>query len=394
VKGIVHAARTPYWRFADSRKEHFPVSFFDDDDQPTRTSRTPRPRRAAARAAAGAGGPSDHQQLLIRRAVALGVLVLLLILIVIGFNSCRSNARKTALRDYNQQVATLARESDDQVSKPLFDLLQSNQNRSPVALETQINQYRVVAEDQANRARNLDVPGQMVGAQRHLTTVLDFRAEALARTADQIRAALGSAAAAQTATNEIAGQMQKLLASDVIFSQRVAPLIKQELDANGVTGQTVASSKFLPNLGWLNPGTVAARIGGQGGGAGQPTTPGPHGHGLVSVAAGGVTLQPAPAVNRVAAGTDTTFTVTFQNQGASDENDVKVSIRISGAGNPITVNKTVPQTKAGATSEVQIPLGQSPPIGTPVTVRVLVGKVPGEQKTDNNRQTYTVLFTR
>jgi hypothetical protein len=370
------------------------VSFFDDDDPPTRTTRTPRPRRSAARAAAGAGGPSDHQQLLIRRAVALGVFVLILILVVVGFNSCRSSARKNALRDYNQQVSVLVRESDDQVSKPFFDLLQGDQSRSPVALETQINQYRVVAEEQANRGRNLDVPGEMVGAQRHLTTVLDFRAEALATIADQIRTALGSADAAEPATNRIAGQMQKLLASDVIYSQRVAPLIKEQLDANQVTGQTIASSKFLPNLGWLDPGTVAARIGGQGGGATQATTPGPHGHGLVSTSVGDVTLQPTPAVNRVPAGTDTTFTVSFQNQGASDENDVKVSIRITGAGDPITVNKTVPQTKAGATAEVAVPLGQSPPIGTPVTVRVTINKVPGEQKTDNNRGTYTVLFTR
>jgi hypothetical protein len=372
------------------------VSFFDDDDQPTRTSRVPRPRRAPGRARAGGsgGGPSDSQQLLIRRAVALGVLVLLLILIVIGFNSCQSNARKNSLRDYNNNVAALARESDEQVSKPLFDLLQSDQNRSPVTMETQINQYRVVADEQATRARGLSVPGQMAGAQRDLTLALDFRSEALAAIADQIRTALGSASAAEPATNQIAGQMQKLLASDVVFSQRVAPLIKQELDKNGVTGQTIASSKFLPNLGWLNPGTVAARIGGQGGGANQATTPGPHGHGLISTGVGSVTLQPSPAVNRVPAGTDTTFTVTFQNQGASDENDVKVSVKIVGAAKPITVNKTVPQTKAGAQAVVNIPLGQAPPIGTPVTVHVTIAKVPGEQKTDNNKGTYTVLFTR
>jgi hypothetical protein len=374
------------------------VSFFDDDDPPTRTSRAPRPRRAAARPAGG-GGPvrgSEQQQLLVRRAVALGVLVLLLILIVIGFNSCRSSAKKNALRDYNGQVATIVQESNDRVSKPLFDLLQSqsSQDRSPVELEAQINQHRVVADDLAKRARALDVPGEMVDPQRDLVMLLDFRKEALGAIADKIRTALGSADAADTATNQIAGQMQKLLASDVVYSQRVAPLIKEELDANGVTGQTIAASKFLPNLGWLNPVTVAARIGGSAGGASQSATPGPHGHGLVSVAVGDVTLQPQPAVNRIPAGTSTAFRVTFQNQGASDENNVKVSIRISGAGNPITVNKTVPQTKAGATAEVEIPLGQSPPIGTPVTIRVAVGKVPGEQKTDNNTQTYTALFTR
>ena len=107
-----------------------------------------------------------------------------------------------------------------------------------------------------------------------------------------------------------------------------------------------------------------------------------------------VTLQPQPAVNRIPAGSDTTFLVTFQNQGASDETNVKVTVRISGAGTPIVVNKTVPQTVAGANAEVEIPLGQSPPIGTPVTIKVTVNKVPGEQKTDNNTADYTALFTR
>jgi hypothetical protein len=374
------------------------MSFFDDDEQPTRTARPPRPRRASGRASGGGGsgrGPSDSQQLMIRRAGALGVLVVVLIIIVLGFRACQNSAKKNSLRDYNRDVATLVQDSDEQVSKPFFDLLTSQDQQSPVTLETQINQYRVVAEDQADRARGLSVPDDMVPAQRNLLTVLDFRAEALGAVADKIRTALGSAEASKGATSEIAGQMQKLLSSDVIYSQRVAPLIKQELDDNDISGQTIAGSKFLPNLGWLNPDTVASRIGGtSSSGTKTPTTPGPHGHGLVSVAVGDVTLQPQPAVNRIPAGSETTFLVTFQNQGASDESDVKVTVRISGAGSPIVVNKTVPQTVAGANAEVEIPLGQSPPIGTPVTIKVTVNKVPGEEMTDNNTAEYTALFTR
>ncbi len=377
------------------------MSFFDDD-QPTRSARAPRPRRAGggARSAGGGarrGGPSDQQQLLIRRAVALAFVALLLILIVLGVKSCRDSAHKDSLRDYNSSVATIVQESDEQVSKPLFELLTSGSDKSPVSQETQINQYRVVAEEQASRAGDLDVPDDMVGAQRNLLTVLNFRAEALGAIADKIRTALGSEnAASEKATGEIAGQMQKLLASDVLYSQRVAPLIKEQLDDNSITGQTIAASKFLPNLGWLDPDTVAARIGGTGtSGTKTPTTPGPHGHGLVSVAVGDVTLQPQPAVNRIPAGSDTTFRVTFQNQGGSDESDVKVTVRVGAEGSKaIVVNKTVPQTKQGANAEVDIPLGQSPPIGTPVTIQVTVGKVPGEQKTDNNTQSYTGLFTR
>lgn len=399
----MHPIGPAYWRFDGSRiGDALRVSFFDDDDQPTRTSRTPRPRRAAGAPGGGGSvrtggrGPTDQQQLMIRRAVALGALVVLLILIVIGFNSCRTSAKQSALRDYNTDVAALVQDSDDRVGAPFFDLLQSG-DQSPVTLETQINQYRVTAEDQVDRAENLDVPDDMADAQRDFLLTLQFRAEALGAIASKIRTALGSEDAAEQATNEIAGQMQKLLASDVVYQQRVAPFILEGLEANDVTGQNVAASQFLPNLGWLEPSTVASRIGGSGGGGAadeEPATPGPHGHGLVSVAVGDVTLQPEPAVNRLTAGSDTTFLISFQNQGASDETDVRVQVRISGAGDPIVVNDTVPQTVAGATAEVEVPLGQSPPIGTPVTIRVSVEPVPGEETTDNNRADYTALFTR
>jgi hypothetical protein len=414
VKGIVHVTSVPpYWR-SDvlPHGASIPVSFFDDDEPPTRAARTPRPSRgssssrsgsgssrpAARRSSAGrSGGPGDSQQLLVRRLVALGAVAVVLVIIIFGFKSCRDSAHKNSLRDYNQNVATIVRDSDEQVGKPLFDLLQSKTEQSPVSQETQINQYRVVAEDQASRARSLSVPGDMAAAQRDLLMTLDFRAEALGAIADTIRTALGSEnAASRDATSQIAGQMQKLLASDVIYSQRTAPLIKETLDDNGITGQTIAASKFLPNLGWLDPDTVAARIGGTGtAGTKTPTTPGPHGHGLTSVAIGSTTLQPQPAVNRVAAGSSTAFNVSFQNQGASDETNVKLTVRITAEGQKaIVVTKTVPQTKAGATSQADVPLGQSPPIGTPVTVKVTIGKVPGEQTLSNNTQTYTVLFTR
>jgi len=236
----------------------------------------------------------------------------------------------------------------------------------------------------------------MVDAHRNLLLTLDFRAEGLGAIADKIRTALGSdARAAERATNEIAGQMQKFLASDVIYSQRVAPLIKQTLDDNGITGQSIPTSRFLPDLGWLNPVTVAERIGGRVGASQRgPLAPGPHGHGLLSVAVGSTVLQPSPAANRIPATSDLAFTVKFQNQGQSDEQDVDVSVRITGAGRPINIVKTVPQTKAGQEQTVEIPLGTAPPIGTPVTIRVTVAPVPGEQTTDNNTQTYTAIFTR
>jgi hypothetical protein len=89
-----------------------------------------------------------------------------------------------------------------------------------------------------------------------------------------------------------------------------------------------------------------------------------------------------------------TFNVKFANQGDNPETDVKVRIRIRGGGKPITVQKVVDQTMPKTEPTVAIPLGQSPPIGTAVTITVEVLPVPGEKNTANNSQSYPAIFER
>jgi len=320
--------------------------------------------------------------------------VLVLILLVVGVKACASSAKKNSLRDYNTDVASIARDSDTQVTGPFFKLLESPNKGSAVNVEAQINQFRASAEELAKRSRDISVPDDMTDAEIALQQSLDLRAGALDKISDKIRAALGTGSGAETAVSQIAGQMQSFLASDVLWSQRVAPLIKETLDDNDITGQTTPISRSLPNLGWLDPATAADRLGAEGAaGTTGPVAPGAHGHGLVSVAVGPTTLAPG-SVNRIPATTPPTFTVKFQNQGDNDERNVKVSVRIAGAGRPITASKSVPQTTAGQEATVTVPLTRRPPVGTPVTITVAVAPVRGEKKTDNNRQEYPALFTR
>jgi hypothetical protein len=49
---------------------------------------------------------------------------------------------------------------------------------------------------------------------------------------------------------------------------------------------------------------------------------------------------------------------------------------------------------AGETKMVTIPISGQPPTGQSVPITVDVQPVPGEQKTDNNKQTYSAIFTR
>ena len=366
------------------------MSFFDEGDQ-TKT-RPARPRQGLS---AAGGGPPDQQTLLVRRGIAAGIAVLLLILLGLGVKGCLDSRRDRAMRDYNRDVNALVNESDRQAADPFFALLRNARGRSPLDIQTQVNQFRVVAEGHARRARGFDVPDEMKPAQRNLLLALNLRAGALAKIADKIPTALGDEGA-EEAVIEIAGQMRAFLASDVIYSQRVYPLIRQELDDADIAGQRTETSQFLDALDWLSPATVGSRLGQRvRGPEGGPVAPGLHGHGLTSVAVGTLTLQPGQVPNRVRASARLAFTVRFENQGDNDEVDVDVRIRIRGGRTRIRpLSKTIDQTRAGSPAEVSIPLDQRPPVGEALTVTVEIVPVPGERMTDNNRQSYTVFFTR
>ena len=105
-----------------------------------------------------------------------------------------------------------------------------------------------------------------------------------------------------------------------------------------------------------------------------------------------MTLQPGTS-NRLTYVEGQPFTVAFTNQGENDEFNVKVTLRIRPqSGNPITLNKTVPQIAQGEKATVELPLNRQPPVGAAVTIEVEVAKVPGEKTSDNNKSSYPTLF--
>lgn len=376
------------------------MSFFDDDDQ-TQISPPPRqparPRRPAAESTATGGAPVDRSQARTRQLIAAGVGIVILLVLIFGVRGCLDSRAEGALKDYNRNASAIINNSDSQVAKPFFEVLESGGGGTDAAaggndLQVQINQIRLAAEEDSKRAAELDVPGDMRSAQQNLELTLHLREEAVTRVAELLPKAQGTGQGAETAINEIAGEMQAFLASDVIYSQRTAPLIKQALDGAGVTGQTIATSQSLPSYSWLAPKTVAAALGGSGTPAGQPA-PGTHGHELVSTSIGATTLEPSPAANKVSAKPPVAVVVKFTNGGENNERNVNVTVTITAPGSKeITAKKVVNQTNAGEDTTVSIAL-PSVPTGGAATMKVNVAPVPGEETTDNNEQTYTVLFS-
>ena len=331
-----------------------------------------------------------------RQAIAIGVGIVLLLIIIVGVKSCLDSASTSALQDYNRNVAAIVSDSDNQVAAPFFKLLSGGTaGTASNDLQVQINQVRLAAEEDVKRGNELDVPSEMRDAQQNLMLTLDLRAGALTKIAELLPKAQGSGQAAETATNLIAGQMQSFLASDVVYSQRTAPLIKQALDGAGITGVTIPTSKSLPGYTWLAPSTIAAAIGGQAG-AGTATgaiAPGLHGHAISSTTIAGTVLQPSPAANKVSATPPVAVTVKVLNGGENNERNVTVTVTLTAPGaKPVTAKKVVNQTTAGTETDVAIALPSVPASGTAATLTVKIDPVPGETGLDNNQATYTVLF--
>jgi hypothetical protein len=380
------------------------LSFFDEADEPrTAQHSTPRGGRRAGSSRRPAGGrgrrpsrggrrPPDRQAIQIRRAVAFVGIVIVVILIVLGVHSCQVSQRNSALKDYNNNVASLDQQSDDTGSQ-LFKLLSSGVGATnATGLQSQINEAAVAANNQLTRAQNMNIPGEVKTAQQNLLLALRMRRDGIANIAAQIQPALSSSSS-QDAINLIAAEMARLYASDVVYKDYTLPLISGALNSagipvGGVTGETFNNGQFLPDLQWLTPSYVAAQLR-----SSTPTSqgkpaPGVHGHRLDSCSVGGNTLQTG-STNTVPASPPPTFSCLFTNDGQNTEHNVVVKVSVSGTS--VTGQAIVPQTTPGQQATAQITLGSSPSAGS-YRVTATVERVPGETTTTHNTQIYPVTF--
>jgi len=368
------------------------LSFFDDDGEETAqqpAARLPRPRRPQPRSPrAGGPGGADEHTLIVRRRIALGVGVALLIVIVLIVNGCVKGEKTTALKNYNQSVSTIARESGERVATPLFKTLASASTKQALEVEEQVDQLRIQAQGFASRVQGLSVPSEMEGAQHNLLLAYNLRVETIEKLAGLLPKALGGKD--KQSIEYIAGAMEIFLASDVLYSQRVAPLIQQTLAEHGVHGISTNPSRFLPNLGWLEPNTVSSRLTGQST-QGTQTTGGTHGSALKGVSVGSTELAAEPTLNHLSGGSSPTFTVSVENSGESTSTNVKVTVAVSAGGKQYKSSGTIPSLEAGKTSPAQVTV-TGIPTGAASKVEASVEAVPGETNVENNKGSFLAIF--
>jgi len=319
---------------------------------------------------------------MLRRALALGGGLIVLILIVLGIKGCLDARANRELSDYARNVTQIVDETA-QTSKTFFGKLEDPGSLSVTDLVEQVNADSSAMDSYASRVDGLSTPGDMGDAQRTLELVYELRASAMSEIANRMSTALADEGAAK-ATAVIANQMQKLLASDVLYETVVRPEIDGVLESNGIDDSDVPKSSFLPDDKWLDEDEVAAALGVTG--AGEAETPGVHGTELVGTIVNGTELaEGAPAV--ISGEEAVEVEVQVQNQGESAENGVTVSVSVDG-GN--TLEGDISSVEAGEIGTATILLTPTPK--GEVTLEVKVDPVPGELVTENNEASYTVAF--
>jgi len=330
---------------------------------------------------------------MVRRIGLAVVVVVAIILIAVLVNSCETSARNSALKDYNNNVASLNARSV-QTGANFFKAL-SGGTSDPMSLQQSLAQAAGDAGTELSDAKGLSVPDEVKGAQQQFVDALQMRKDGMTNIANQIHPALQSTTS-KDAINTIAAEMARFYASDVLYKDYSVPQIVGALRAAGITvgglgGQQLNASQFLPSINWLDPQHVATALHVSLPSSSvqtQTIAPGLHGHELNSVSVGGSTLQPG-STNSIPASPAPTFTLDFANTGQNTETNVKCRVTVSGTG--VSGQTIVPQTTAGESTSCQVTLSTSPPRGTHSVTAEIV-PVPGEKNIANNSQTFQVTF--
>lgn len=319
---------------------------------------------------------------MLRRALALGGGLVLLILLVLGVKGCLDARANRELSDYARDVTQIVEETQ-QISKSFFDRLEDPGNLSVTEFIDQVDADRSAMDGYAERIDELGAPGDMAQAQDSLELAYALRVGAMGEIAEKMNTALGEVGA-EKAMSGVARQMQKLLAADVIYETVVRPEVDGVLAEEGISGNDLPQASFLPDEKWLEASTVEDALGAISGGI-DSNVSGVHGTEITGVTVNATELvEGAPTT--VAGEEGVEVEISVRNPLESTENGIDVAVTYEGN----TVTGEIDELPAGETVSTVIPLIPAP--SGEVTLEIEVESVPGEQLTENNEASYTVLI--
>jgi len=366
------------------RENDIEFDFFEESD--TRETQEERPRRGPRPPVRPPTGLTP----LLRLIGLISFAILIVLLLVLWVNGCREDKRKDAYRNYVKKVQDYGQQS--QRLGRNFNKLLTTLGTKEADVESELSGLARQQEQIASAARGLNPPGRLRAEDAHMLDSLDLRTNGLRGMTDAFRST-ASSKNATTAGGELAVQMQRLIASDVIWADLFMEPTKSELQRLGVTGVNVPDSIFLPNPDIATTASMKSlwqRIHGAATGGSNCS---PRGTGLVSTKAlpSGKDLSEG-SLNTIQLSTDLSFTVTVKNSGCAQEVSLRVTLTIQQSPKPIKSRKTIPLIDPGNEESVSFSGLGLPPLDQKTSLTVEVDPVPGETNTGNNSANYPVQF--
>jgi len=359
---------------------------FFEESETREAAAEERPRRRGPRPPVR---PPTGLTPLLRLVGLISFAILIVLLLVLWVNGCREDKRKKSYENYVEKVSDLATESD-RLGRRLTTLL-TTRGKQEAAVEQELAGLSTQQGQLATEARSTDPPGRLREQHRHVVEAFDLRESGLNGMASAFRST-ASSKNANRAGAAIAGQMKRLVASDVIWEDFFLTPTKDELDRLSITGVEVPDSIFVPNPDIATTASMKAvwqRIHGASTGGASCT---PRGTMIVSVKALPSDVELSAELNTIQATTDLAFAVTIENSGCAQEVRLPVRLTIQQTPKPLSGQQIVdlinPQEQKTVTFRNLEPV----PLDQRTSLTAEVEPVPDEEKTDNNTASYPVQF--
>jgi hypothetical protein len=364
------------------RESDIEFDFFEESD--TRESAEERPRRRGPRPPVR---PPTGLTPLLRLVGLISFAILIVLLLILWVNGCREDQRKNTYKHYVENVEKFAKSSHD-LGKSLSKLL-TTPGTKEADVENELSGLAQQQEKLTAQARDLDPPGRLRAEHEHMLDAFDLRTNGLNGLTEAFRTV--PAKKAKQAGTELSQQMQRLVASDVIWEDFFVVPTKDELANLSITGVPVPDSIFLahPEIGTKAAmESVWQRIHGAATGGCSP-----RGTGIIStkVLPSGKELSTTTR-NDIQSTDALGFAVTIKNQGCAQEVGLKVRLSIQQSTTPIKKEATIDVLESGQEATVEFKNLGLPPLDQATSLTVDVDPVTGEAKTDNNTQSYDVQF--
>ena len=346
--------------------------------------RPPRGRRPRLRS------PGNLTPLL-RLVALIALAILIVVLLVVWVEGCATDRKRDRYGTYLTEVGAVGNASA-RLGQNVITLLTTPALKQE-DLDAKLGGFVQTAEAQVQRADALETPGPLHNAHEGAVEALQFRVNGLRglQTAFQESA---DATDPTAAGEQLFVPMQRLLASDVVWTDSFNSPAETVLESEELNGLAVPPSEFITGDEITTPARLAAIWQRIQGASTDGTPTGLHGSGISYVKA-------LPSGALLSTTTETTIFVTdelafevgVEDTGDSQEVRIKVTLTIPKEPEPIVQTKTIPLIDPGETRTVTFQVGTLVPFGPELSVKVDVDPVQGETNTANNTFEYPVIFT-